>query len=118
MTLVLTSSCQLRIKSTDLSMRVQPVFLDICEAFDKGQHVRLILKLKQNVISPNLLSTLTGLLKLRKQRVVLNSQLPSWSSIELDVSQGSIPDPLLFLIYINDLSESLTTNARFFADDV
>ena len=104
MTLVLTSSCQLRIKSTDLSMRVQPVFLDICEAFDKGHHVRLILKLKQNVISPNLLSTLTNLLKLRKQRVVLNSQLPSWSSIEAGIPQGYSPSPLLFLIYINNLS--------------
>ena len=47
-------------------MRVQPMFLDIYEAFDKGQHVGLILKLKQNVISPNHLSTLTDLLKLRK----------------------------------------------------
>ena len=91
-------------RSVDEDHRVQPVFLNICEAFDKGQHVGLILKLKQNVISYNLLSTLTDLLKLTKQRVVLNNQLPSWSSIEAGIPQGYSPSPLLFLIYINNLS--------------
>ena len=57
-------------------------------------------------------------LKLRKQRVVLNGQLSSWSNIETGIPQGSILGPLLFLVYINDLSEGLTTNARLFADDV
>ena len=69
-------------------------------------------------MSGNLLSTLTDFLKLRKQRLMLNGHLSSWSSIETGVSQGSILGPLLFLIYINDLSDGLTTNARLFADDV
>ena len=57
-------------------------------------------------------------LKLRKQRVVLNGQLSPWSNIESGVPQGSILGPLLFFIYINDLSEGLTANAMLFADDV
>ena len=69
-------------------------------------------------MSGNLLSTLTDFLKLRKQRLMLNGHLSSWSSIETGVSQGSILGPLLFLIYINDLSDGFTTNARLFADDV
>ena len=50
--------------------------------------------------------------------MVLNRQLSSWSNIERGVPQSSILHPLLFLIYINDLSDGLTTNATLFADDV
>ena len=44
--------------------------------------------------------------------------LSSWSSIESGAPQGSILDPMLFFLYIDDLSEDLTTNARLFADDI
>ena len=50
--------------------------------------------------------------------MVLNGQLSSWSNIETGVPQGSIPGTLLFLIYIKDLLDGLSTNARLFADDV
>ena len=55
--------------------------------------------------------------KLQKQRVVLNGQSSPWTSIEAVVTQKSILRPLLFLVYINDLSNDLTTNVKFFADD-
>ena len=87
------------------------------KAFDKVWHKGLIFKLKQNGISGNLLSTLTNFLKLRKQRVVLNGQLSSWSNIETGVPQRSILSPLLFLVYIDDLSDGLTTVTMLFADD-
>ena len=41
----------------------------------------------------------------------------SWANVHAGVPQGSILDPLLFLIYINDLSDNLTSNAKRFADD-
>ena len=53
----------------------------------------------------------------RKQWVVLNGKASPWVSNEVGVSQGSILGPLLFLIYINDLSDDLSTNAKLFADD-
>ena len=105
-------------KSFDDSHEVRSVFLCIFNAFEKLWHEGLIFKLKQNGISGNLLSTLTDLLKFRKQSVVLNDQLSSWSNTESGVPQGPILGPLLFLIYINDLSEGLTTNVRLFANDV
>ena len=48
-------------------------------------------------------------LSFRKQRVVLNRQASPWASTEADVSQDSMLGPLLFLIYIDVLSEDLST---------
>ena len=39
------------------------------------------------------------------------------TNVTSGVTQGSILSPLLFLIYINYLSEGLSTNAKLFADD-
>ena len=51
-------------------------------------------QIKQNGISGNLSSTLTDFLNFRKQRVVLNGRLSSWSNTESGVLQGSILGPL------------------------
>ena len=77
----------------------------------------LLFKLKQNGILGNLLNVITNFLYQRKQRVVLNGQHSSWTNIEAGVPQGSILGPLFFLVYINDLSDGLTSNPKLFADD-
>ena len=106
-------------KSFDDSHEVGSVFLDMSKAFDKVWHKGLIFKLKQNGISGSLLSTLSlTSLKLRKRRVVSNGQLFLQSNIETGIPQGSILGPLLFLIYIKYLLDSLIKNARLFADNV
>ena len=103
--------------SFDDGFEVRGVFLDISKAFDKVWHEGLIFKLKQNGISGNLLNLLCDFLRNRKQRVLLNGQVSDWSDVRAGVPQGSILGPLLFLIYINDLSEGLSSNAKLFADD-
>ena len=95
---------------------VRSVFLDISKAFDKVWHKGIIFKLKQNGISNYLLNILLNFLRNRKQRVMLNRHSSSWTSVNAGVPQGSILGPLIFLIYINDLSD-LSSNAKLFADD-
>ena len=79
-------------------------------------HDSLLFKLKQNGISGNLLNVITDLLCQRNQRIVLNGQFSSWTNIEAGVLQGSILRPRYFLIYMNDLSDCLTSNPKLFAD--
>ena len=93
------------------------VFLDISKASDQLWHEGLIFKLKQNGISGDLLNFLCDFLRNRKLRVLLNGQVSDWSDVTAGVPQGSILGPLLFLIYINNLSEGLSSNVKLFADD-
>ena len=93
------------------------VFFYISKVFDKAWHEGLILKLNQYEISENLLCLVKFFLKNRKQRVVFNGQTSSWTNDLAGVPQGSILGPLFFLIYINDLSDNLSSNPKLFADD-
>ena len=104
-------------QSLDEGYEVRGVFLDISKAFDKVWHKGLLYKLEQNGIKGPLLNILADFLRSRKQRVALNGQNSSWSDILAGVPQGSILGPLLFLIYINDLSDGLQCNPKLFADD-
>ena len=53
----------------------------------------------------------------RYQRVILNGQVSKWAAVKAGVPQGLTLGPLLFLIYIIDLSKELSPNRRFFTDD-
>ena len=55
-------------------------------------------------------------LRNRKERILLNGKVSYWSDVGAGAPQGSILDPLLFLIYIKDLSV-LSLNVKLFADD-
>ena len=64
-----------------------------------------------------MINILEGSLSDRKQRVVLNDQCSSWPDILAGVLQGSILEPLLFFIYISDLSNDIKSKYKLFADD-
>ena len=74
--------------------------------------------MKQNGIPRILFNVLFNFLCQKKQRVVLNGQHLSWISAVAGDTQGSIVGPLFFMIYINDLSDGLTSilKPKLFAD--
>ena len=53
----------------------------------------------------------------RKQKVVIKSCHSNTKSITAGVRQGSVLEPLLFLIYVKDISDRLLSLTRLFADD-
>ena len=99
------------------SLEVRGVFLDLSKAFDKVWLDGFMYKLKRLGICGKCYGLIHSFLNDRHQTVVLNGQCSNWSKIKAGVPQGSILGPLLFLVYINDLPEGLTTNAKLFADD-
>ena len=94
------------------------VFLDIKKAFDTINHNILLKKLKHAGVGNNCLQLLTNYLHNRKQAVLYNGNYSNIKTLETGVPQGSTLGPLLFLLYINDLTNVLTnTKCLMFADD-
>ena len=105
-------------EALDCQKDIRVVFCDISKAFDRVWHAGLIAKLSRIGISGSLLNWFQSYLELRYQRTVINGQCSSWGIIKAGVPQGSVLGPLLFLIYINDIT-NVTENSdvRLFADD-
>ena len=101
----------------DSGKEIRVVFCDISKAFDRVWHSGLIHKLKAARVTGNLLQWFTSYLENRKQRVVLSGVKSIWNYIKAGVPQGSILDPLLFLLYINDIVTEIRSNIRLIADD-
>ena len=104
-------------QSFENNAETRAAFLDISKAFDKVWHEGLLFKLKRSGITGNLHSLICDFLSDRSQRVVLNGMESTWLPIESGVPQGSVLGPLLFLVYINDLTDNISSNMRLFADD-
>jgi hypothetical protein len=68
-------------------------------------------------ITGNINRWLKSFLVGRRQRVVLNGNYSKWTNVISGVPQGTILGPILFLIYINDIVDSVKTNIKLFADD-
>ena len=104
-------------KSFEDGCETRALFLDISKAFDKVWYPGLIFKLRQNGIDGNLLELMTDYLRNRHQRVVLNGVHSTWLPLNSGVPQGSVLGPLLFLVYINDLTSNISSSIKLFADD-
>ena len=94
------------------------IFLDLSKAFDTLDHEIMLYKLKYYGVRGPSLKLLKSYLSDRKQYVEFENVKSNKNTIKTGVPQGSILGPLLFVIYVNDISlASKIFTSIIYADD-
>ena len=103
----------------DCGDQVYTIYLDMSKAFDKVTHRQLLHKLIQAGFGGNTLNWFCTYLSSRRQRVTVLGATSEDLPVTSGVPQGSILGPAVFLLYVNELPEVISSSSRvlMFADD-
>ena len=104
-------------EAMDKGEMVDVIYMDFQKAFDTVTHTRLLSKLRGYGITGKIYKWIESFLTDRLQRVVVNGEFSDWSSVLSGIPQGSVLGPVLFVIFINDLPECVSSRIFLFADD-
>ena len=113
----LLTTLEMVTKAVDDGDCVDMIYFDYKKAFDKVAHHRLICKLKSFCFQGNLMQWIEGFLSDRRQRVVINGAKSAWSNVTSGVPQGSVIGPILFLLFVSDITDEVHSYMILFADD-
>ena len=100
-----------------LEVETDIIYLDFAEAFASVCPAKLVSKLKMYGIGDPLLSWFCSYLVGRQRRVVLNGTCSTWSHVGSGVPQGSILGPILFLLFINNMPDTVSSARIAMFDD-
>ena len=105
-------------EALDERQTVSAVSVDLSKAFDTICHCLLLRKLEAYGILDHSLELIRSYLINRKQRVEIENAYSNWRVVQRGVPHGSLLGPLLFNLYINDITR-ITKNMelRLYADD-
>ena len=103
--------------SLDESAPVDSIYLDCAKAFDTVPHKRLLAKVRALGIRGKVYKWIKAFLTGRSQQVVIGGVLSDPLEVWSGVPQGSVLGPILFLIFINDLLDNISSHGKLFADD-
>ena len=101
----------------DRSGELALVQIDFSAAFDRVNHGGLVFKLREAGVGGMILKVFQNFLSSHSQRVKVDGVCSSSIDVVSGVSQGSGLGPLLFLLYIADLSGLLQNVLVGYADD-
>ena len=87
------------------------------KAFDTVPHRRLLTKLTSYGITGKVHRWIEAFLSGRQQRVSVNGCFSSWAAVLSGIPQSNVLGPVLFVLFINDLPDIVTSHAYLFADD-
>jgi len=95
------------------------ILIDLSKAFDNIDHQILIRKLEHYDIAERPIQLMRSFLDNRSQTVIFRGTRSKESaSPAIGIPQGSIISPLLFNIYLNDLTFYINSNVDMYADDI
>ena len=105
-------------EAVDARLPVDVIYTDFQKAFDSVPHGGLLQKLTSIGIKGKLHAWIQSFLLNRKQRVKIKGCTSEWMDVLSGVPQGSVLGPLLFIIYINDIVDTLGCHCYLYADDM